>query len=93
MGGCSLLAAPYHNFAYSAEARVPLTQMEPMPLDERKIIARRASFGEIAARGPGVRICLPLSFSRALPRFSGSAKAVGFGSGLAIGEAVQNRFA
>jgi hypothetical protein len=54
MGGCSLLAAPYHNFAYSAEARVPLRQMEPMPLDERKIIAYRASFGEIAARGPGV---------------------------------------
>ena len=38
------LAAPQHNFAYSAEARVPLGQMEPMPMDERKIIARRASF-------------------------------------------------
>jgi propionate CoA-transferase len=38
------LAAPHHNFAYSSEARVPLGQMEPMPMDERKIIARRASF-------------------------------------------------
>lgn len=38
------LAAPYHNYAYSAEARVPLGEMEPMPFDERKVIARRAAF-------------------------------------------------
>jgi propionate CoA-transferase len=38
------LATPYHNFAYSAEARVPLGQVEPIPLDERKVIARRAAF-------------------------------------------------
>ena len=38
------LAVPYHNFAFSAEARVPLGQQGAMPLDERKIIARRAAF-------------------------------------------------
>ena len=37
-------AMPYHHYAYSAEARVPLGQTEPLPLNERKIIARRASF-------------------------------------------------
>ncbi len=37
-------AMPYHNYAYSSEARVPLGQTEPLPLDQRKIIARRASF-------------------------------------------------
>lgn len=38
------LAAAHHNFAFSAEARVPLGQQAAMPLDERKIIARRAAF-------------------------------------------------
>jgi propionate CoA-transferase len=38
------LATPHYNFAYSAEARVPLGQTEAMAIDERKIIARRAAF-------------------------------------------------
>src|SRR5207253_6497301 len=37
------LFAPNHNFAFSAEARIPLGQVEPLPMDERKIIARRAA--------------------------------------------------
>ncbi|HJV96901.1 MAG TPA: acyl CoA:acetate/3-ketoacid CoA transferase [Albitalea sp.] len=35
-------ASPY-NAAYSAEVRVPLDALAPLPLDERKIIARRAA--------------------------------------------------
>lgn len=35
-------ATPY-NHAYSGELRVPIDQVDPMPLDERKIIARRAA--------------------------------------------------
>ena len=33
-----------YNPAYSAEVRVPLDALEPLPLDERKVIARRAAF-------------------------------------------------
>jgi propionate CoA-transferase len=33
-----------YNAAFSAEVRVPLDALEPMPLDERKVIARRAAF-------------------------------------------------
>ncbi len=33
-----------YNAAYSSEIRVPLEGLEPMPLDERKVIARRAAF-------------------------------------------------
>jgi propionate CoA-transferase len=33
-----------YNAAFSAEVRVPLDAMEAMPLDERKVIARRAAF-------------------------------------------------
>ncbi len=36
--------ASVYNPAYSAEVRVPLEALESMPLDERKIIARRAAF-------------------------------------------------
>ncbi len=36
--------ASVYNPAYSAEVRVPLEALEPMALDERKIIARRAAF-------------------------------------------------
>jgi len=36
--------ASSYNPAYSAEVRVPLDALEAMPLDERKIIARRAAF-------------------------------------------------
>jgi propionate CoA-transferase len=35
--------ASSYNAAYSAEVRVPLDALEPMPLDERKVIARRAA--------------------------------------------------
>ncbi|HRK96290.1 MAG TPA: acyl CoA:acetate/3-ketoacid CoA transferase [Rhodospirillales bacterium] len=42
--------ATQYNPAYSAEIRVPLGAMPPMPLDERKIIARRAAF-ELPAGG------------------------------------------
>ncbi len=35
--------AEKYNPAYSGETRVPVTSLEPLPLDERKIIARRAS--------------------------------------------------
>ena len=38
------LAVPQHNFAFSSEARVPPRQANVMPMDERKIIARRAAF-------------------------------------------------
>jgi propionate CoA-transferase len=37
------LGGPY-NPAFSAEVRVPLDALAPMPLDERKVIARRAAF-------------------------------------------------
>ena len=33
-----------YNPAFSAEVRIPLDAIEPMPLDERKVIARRAAF-------------------------------------------------
>ena len=36
-------ATPYSH-AYSGELRVPMDQVEPMALDERKVIARRAAF-------------------------------------------------
>jgi propionate CoA-transferase len=36
--------ASVYNPAYSAEVRVPLEAIEPMPLDDRKVIARRAAF-------------------------------------------------
>jgi propionate CoA-transferase len=36
-------ATPY-NHAYSGELRVPMDRVEPMVLDERKVIARRAAF-------------------------------------------------
>ena len=36
--------ATAHNPAFAGEFRVPLDTLEPMPLDERKIIARRCAF-------------------------------------------------
>ncbi len=52
----SLAAAEHHmhtygtqyNPAFSGEVRIPLTTIEPLPLDDRKVIARRAAL-EIAA--------------------------------------------
>ncbi len=53
MVDCVVIARPeYHlqtfgsayNPAYSSEIRVPLEALTPMPLDERKLIARRAAF-------------------------------------------------
>lgn len=50
-------ATPY-NHAYSGELRQPLDQLVPMPLNERKIIARRAAFelpiGGVVNLGIGV---------------------------------------
>jgi propionate CoA-transferase len=49
---CIVVAKPEHHMqtygtqyspAFSAEVRVPLTSLEPMPMTERKIIARRAA--------------------------------------------------
>ena len=42
-------ASPY-NPAFSAEIRVPLDSLPPMPLDDRKVIARRCAF-ELPAGG------------------------------------------
>ena len=39
-----------HNPAYSSELKVPAQGVEPMPLDERKIIARRAAFELLGSR-------------------------------------------
>ena len=53
MVDCVVVARPEHhvqtfgsayNPAYSSEIRVPLDALAPMPLDERKLIARRAAF-------------------------------------------------
>jgi len=50
---CVVIARPEYHFqtfgsvynpAYSSEIRVPLDALAPMPLDERKLIARRAAF-------------------------------------------------
>lgn len=50
---CVVLAEPEHHWqtfaepysaAYSAELRVPVNHLKELPLDERKIIARRAAF-------------------------------------------------
>ncbi|SMB99210.1 propionate CoA-transferase [Thermanaeromonas toyohensis ToBE] len=50
-------AEPY-NPAYSGEIKIPLTQLPPIPMDERKIIARRALFelyqGAIVNLGIGI---------------------------------------
>jgi len=46
--------AEYYNPAYCGDVKVPLSAIEPMPLDERKIIARRAAM-ELA---PGSRVNL-----------------------------------
>ncbi len=42
--------ATQYNPAYSGELRVPLDSLQPLPLDDRKIIARRAAF-EIPLNG------------------------------------------
>jgi propionate CoA-transferase len=39
---CQTIATSY-NAAFASEVRIPLTSLEPMKLDERKIIARRAA--------------------------------------------------
>ncbi|MFI4938965.1 MAG: acyl CoA:acetate/3-ketoacid CoA transferase, partial [Burkholderiales bacterium] len=53
MVDCVVVAAPEnhmqtfgtsYNAAFSAEVRVPLDALEALPLDERKVIARRAAF-------------------------------------------------
>ena len=50
---CVVVAEPHNHMqsyvcqyspAFSKEIRVPLDSLEPMPLDERKVIARRAAF-------------------------------------------------
>lgn len=48
----------YFNLAYTGDIKVPATSLEPLPLDERKIIARRAAMelspGAIVNLGIGV---------------------------------------
>jgi propionate CoA-transferase len=53
MVDCAVIAQPHnhqqtygtvYNPAYAAEFRVALDMLEPLPLDERKVIARRAAF-------------------------------------------------
>ena len=48
----------FYDPAYSGEVRVPLAGLEPMPMDARKIIARRASFelseGDVVNLGIGM---------------------------------------
>ena len=53
MVDCVVVAQPQHHWqtfatryspAFSSEIRVPMTSIEPMPLDARKVVARRAAF-------------------------------------------------
>lgn len=37
-----VIGSPLHDASLSAEIRVPITHIQPMPLDQRRIIAHRA---------------------------------------------------
>src|SRR5260370_25674454 len=51
--------ATQYNPAFAGEIRVPLEALPPLPLRERKVIARRAAFELMPNRGINLRLARP----------------------------------